>query len=102
MGRPQTDYYLIRLGRRDIGAIRVVRMEGDQCRISPLFLLPEFQGFAQQAIRAAEERYPRAAWSLEIIKEEEKLCHLYEKMGYRPTGREEAVQPGMTIVYYEK
>lgn len=52
---------------------------------------------------ALEEMYPQAeAWRLDTIKEEAKLCHLYEKLGYRRTGQEEVLQPGMTIAYYEK
>lgn len=50
-----------------------------------------------------EALYPEAAhWELDTIKQEPKLCHLYEKLGYRQTGKEEELQPGMTIVFYEK
>ncbi len=41
-------------------------------------------------------------WELDTIKQEEKLCHLYEKMGYKRTGREVELQPGMTLIDYEK
>lgn len=105
MGQAYTDYYLIRLGPISIGAVRVIRLPGCTCRISPLFILPEYQGkgLAQQALAAVERLYPRAdCWALETIKQEDKLLHLYEKMGYRPTGREEELGPGMTIVDYEK
>lgn len=101
----ETDYYFICLNSQKIGAIRVVRLPEDTCRISPMFLLPEFQGkgLAQQTLSAIEEIYPQAVrWTLDTIKEEEKLCHLYEKMGYRTTGREEIIQQNMTIVFYEK
>jgi GNAT superfamily N-acetyltransferase len=70
-----------------------------------MFILPEFQGqgFAQQAIKAAEALYPQAeGWQLDTIKEERKLCHLYEKMGYKRTGKEEVLQDNMTIVYFAK
>ncbi|MHB8063403.1 MAG: hypothetical protein ACYDG2_12340 [Ruminiclostridium sp.] len=39
-----TDYYFIQLGSENIGAIRVVRLHDGACRISPMFILPEFQG----------------------------------------------------------
>ncbi len=100
-----TDYYLIRWGGRPVGAVRILRLEGNICRIAPLFILPAFQGrgLAQQAIKQVESLYPQAAgWRLDTIGEEAALCHLYEKMGYRKTGREEPIQPGMTIVYYAK
>lgn len=105
MAQDTTDYYFIRTGGRPIGAARVQRLAEDTCRVSPIFILPAFQGkgYAQEAMLALEELYPQArAWQLDTIKEEAKLCHQYEKLGYRRTGREELLQPGMTIVYYEK
>ena len=100
-----TDYYFIRLGSENIGAIRVVRLHNGAHRISPMFILPEFQGkgYAQQAIKNAESLYPDACrWELDTIKQEPMLCYLYEKMGYIATGKEKDIQPGMTIIYYEK
>ena len=105
MEQPFTDYYWIRLDGRNIGAIRIARLNDITCRISPMFLLPAYwnKGYAQSAILMAETLYPAAAhWELDTILQEEKLCHLYEKLGYRRTGKEEELQPGMTIVFYEK
>lgn len=105
MEQPNTDYYFIRLDAANIGAIRVVRIDATVCRIAPVFVLPAYQnkGYTQQAIRMAEALYPAAVrWELDTIKQEPKLCHLYEKLGYRQTGRQEDIQPGMTIVFYEK
>lgn len=101
----ETDYYFICLGNQKIGAIRVVRLPENVCRISPMFLLPEFQGngLAQKTLQEIEALYPQAVcWTLDTIKEESKLCHLYEKMGYQATGRKESIQANMTIVFYEK
>ena len=105
MAQDATDYYLILAKGHQIGAVRVQRLPENVCRVSPIFILPAFQGkgYAQAAMEALEEMYPQAeAWRLDTIKEEAKLCHLYEKLGYRRTGQEEVLQPGMTIVYYEK
>lgn len=105
MAQPFTDYYFISLGDENIGAIRIVSLEENTFRISPMFILPEHQGkgFAQQAILEAELRYPQAEhWELDTIKQETKLCYLYEKMGYKPTGKEEKIQDDMTIIYYRK
>ena len=105
MAQDTTDYYFIHAEGRPIGTVRVQRLPGDICRVSPICILPAFQGrgFAQEAMRALEGLYPRAKeWRLDTIREEAKLCRLYEKLGYRRTGREEVLQPGMTIVYYEK
>jgi hypothetical protein len=47
--------------------------------------------------------YPQAeGWQLDTIKGETKLCHLYEKIGYKRTGKEEVLQDNITIVYYAK
>lgn len=98
-------YYLIQYSGEIVGAIRIVELPENIFRISPMFILPEFQGkhFACQVLERAEELYPQAAeWRLETIKEEPKLCYLYEKMGYERTGQEEPLQENMTITYYAK
>ena len=105
MNQDFTDYYFIKFETKHIGAIRIVRLHNNICRISPMFILPEFQGkgYAQQAIMQVEALYPQAnSWELDTIKEEAKLCHLYENMGYKRTGKEEALQDNMVIVYYSK
>lgn len=100
-----TDYYIIYGDDEMIGAIRIVKRQGNVCRLSPIFILPEFQGkgYAQQAIISVESLYPAVVvWQLDTIKEEPALCHLYEKMGYKPTGKEKSIQDHMTLVDYEK
>ena len=103
--QPFTDYYFIMLEKTKIGVVRVVRLSDTTFRISPMLILPECQnnGFAQQALSAVEKLYPNAEeWKLDTIKEEVKLCYLYEKCGYIPTGKEEILKDGMTIAYYCK
>ncbi|MDE7360128.1 MAG: GNAT family N-acetyltransferase, partial [Lachnospiraceae bacterium] len=50
-----TYYYFICIGQQKVGAVRVVEQKerGRNKRISPIFILPEFQGrgIAQAAIR---------------------------------------------------
>ena len=68
-------------------------------------MLPEYQGFgyAQKAITIAESLYPAAEkWELDTILQEEKLCYLYEKMGYEKTGQIIRIKDGMDIVFYAK
>ena len=56
-----------------------------------------------QAIRQVEALYPQAArWELDTILQEAKLRHLYEKMGYRSTGRTQRIQEGMDLLFYAK
>lgn len=100
-----TTYYFIMLNDVKIGVIRVVTIDDDTCRVSPIFIIPEFEnrGYAQAAMTEAERLYPRVSeWQIETIKQESRLCHLYEKLGYKPTGKEEQIKDGMTIVYYKK
>lgn len=102
--QPFTDYYLIMLDDLQIGMLRVCDF-GENCRLSPLCILPEFQGkgYAQQAMAIMEDLYPKARlWQLDTIAQEEKLRHLYEKMGYRRIEKTEQIKDGMELVYYEK
>lgn len=103
--QPSTDYYFIMCRDIKIGVIRVVKLSNITSRISPIFIMPEFQnkGYAQIAMLEAEKLYPYVNnWQLDTIKQESGLCYLYEKLGYKPTGKEEQIKDGMTIVYYQK
>lgn len=100
-----TDYLFIMADDVKIGVVRIVKLSEEIHRISPIFILPEFQnkGYAQMAMAEIESVYSDAReWHLDTIKQEIKLCHLYEKCGYVATGKEEDIKDGMTIVYYQK
>ena len=101
-----TYYYFICIGMQKAGAIRIVdkKESGKNKRISPIFILPEFQGqgIAQKAIRLCEEIHGKEGWELDTILQEPKNCHLYEKMGYRQTGKTEVINERLTLVFYEK
>lgn len=101
-----TYFYFICLGEQKIGAVRVVdkKETGKNKRISPIFILPEFQGkgFAQKAIRQCEELHGSGGWELGTILQEKRNCYLYEKMGYRKTGKTKEVNERLTLVFYEK
>ena len=101
-----TFYYFICVGQQKVGAVRVVdrKESGKNKRISPLFILPEFQGkgIAQKAIRLCEELHGSGNWELDTILQEQRNCYLYEKMGYRQTGKMEAINERLTLVFYEK
>ncbi len=101
-----TYFYFICADSKKVGAIRIVnkKEEGKKKRISPLFILPEFrgQGIAQKAIQLCEEIHGKEEWSLETILQEPKNCYLYEKLGYKKTGKTEIVNERLTLVFYEK
>lgn len=103
--QPFTKYYFIMNGNEKIGAVRIVEIDDNTRQISPLFILPQFQnyGYAQLAMKCIEETYKNiSCFTLDTIKQEKKLCYLYEKLGYKKTGREEQLHDNMTIVFYEK
>lgn len=101
-----TFYYFICIGQQKVGAIRIVdkKEAGKNKRISPLFILPEFQGkgIAQKAIQLCEELHGKGNWELDTILQEPRNCHLYEKMGYRQTGKTEVINERLTLICYEK
>lgn len=103
--QPWTKYYFIEAEGKDVGAIRVIdKRDGSRKRISPLWIMKEFRGkgYAQDAIRAVEDLYGKDNWCLDTILQEKGNLHLYEKMGYKRTGRIEHINERMDIVFYEK
>lgn len=103
--QPFTYFYFIAAGDESVGAIRVVdRKDGSRKRISPLFIMPgcRGRGWAQAAMHEAEQIHGTGGWQLDTILQETGNCCLYEKMGYRRTGKMEVINERMTIVYYEK
>lgn len=103
--QPFTDYYLVKKDELVIGGIRIVKLENKRYRVSPIFVLPEYQGkgIAQKVFQIIEHIYHDATiWELETIKQEQANCYLYEKIGYRQTGWTKIVNSKMTLVGYEK
>ena len=103
--QPDSYFYRIEKDGETVGAIRVVDAgDGSRKRISPLFILPQHRGkgYAQRAILEAEKRHGAYNWELATILQEAGNCYLYEKMGYRQTGRRTVINDKMTIVGYEK
>ena len=83
-----TAYYFICLDEEKIGGLRICDF-GELCKLKQIYILPEYQdnGYAQTAIRLSEELHTNARrWEVDTILQEDKLCHLYEKMGYYQTG----------------
>ena len=104
--QPYTYYYYIKVEDAIVGAVRVVdTKEPNKCkRISPIFIMKEFRGrgYAQQAMRLAEEIHGSSNWGLDTILQEKGNCHLYEKMGYKQIGETKVVNERMTLVFYHK
>lgn len=104
--QPFTYCYFIIANSMAVGAIRVVDQHkyGIAKRISPVFIMPEYRnrGFAQKAIKLAEEKHGCSDWELDTILEEKGNCYLYEKMGYCQTGKFKAINDKTTLVFYKK
>ncbi len=104
--QPETTYYFIMAGSDKIGVIRIVDFKDGikRKRISPIFIMPEYRnkGYAQQAIKEAENIHGKRHWKLDTILQEKGNCYLYEKLGYHQTGKTEQINDKMTIVFYEK
>jgi len=100
-----TDYYIIKNSNTPVGAIRIVRKNNNVYRVSPVFILPEYQGLgiAQTVFALIEELYYDAkVWELDTILQEQGNCYLYEKLGYKRTEKTDVINDRMTIIYYEK
>ncbi len=97
--------YLIIMEGEPIGAIFIIDSENKSSKyLSRLFILPKYQGkgYAQEAIREVEHIHGEHSWQLDTILQEEKLCYLYEKMGYLKNGNVKEINENMSLVYYEK
>ena len=105
INNPYGTVYKILVGDILAGAISVYWKKQTQFWISPLFILPTYQGkgIAQKVMLLIEEMFSQAtSWELATILEEERNCYLYEKMGYTKTGVRKKLNDHTTLVYYIK
>ncbi|WIY63416.1 GNAT family N-acetyltransferase [Bacillus arachidis] len=106
INNPNGGFYKIVVNNTLAGAICAFwKHTTTQFWISPMFILPNYQGkgVAQKALVLVEKMFPKAAsWELATILEEERNCHLYEKMGYIQTGVKKKLNDHTTLVYYKK
>ncbi len=103
--RENSDAYLLILDTNPIGYVRVGQRAKGEFSIADLAILPTHQGngYAQLFLKEIEKIYDMAEkWSLVTIKEEEKNCHLYEKLGYVQKNVLEEVNENMHFVLYVK
>ncbi|MCR8644484.1 GNAT family N-acetyltransferase [Paenibacillus sp. N1-5-1-14] len=105
MNQDFTDYYMIKCDEVPIGAVRIVKRASQSYRVSPIFILAEYQGkgIAQQVFNQIEEIYYDAKmWGLGTILQEKRNCYLYEKLGYKQVGEMKEINDRMTMVFYQK
>lgn len=101
--RTNTETFFIVTGNTKVGCIRIAH-DNEVCTLKQVLILPQFQGngYAQSAITLAESLYQQKVWLLDTIKQEAKLRYLYEKLGYKQTGREQKISDTMTLIFYQK
>lgn len=100
-----TFFYLIYHDGDIAGAVRIVdRKDGNRKRVSPIFILKKYRnkGLAQKVFEEIERLHGSNNWMLDTILQEDGNCYLYEKMGYKRTGKIKNINERMDIVYYEK
>ena len=105
INNPNGGFYRIIVDNKLVGAISILWKEDGQFWISPMFILPDFQGkgIAQKAMTLIEEMFPQAtSWELATILEEERNCYLYEKMGYIRTDVKKELNENTTLIFFKK
>lgn len=105
INRSNGDFYKILADGEIVGAINIFCKEDVHFWISPMFILPSYQGkgIAQETINLIEKMFPEAAsWELATILEETRNCYLYEKMGYSKTGVSKNINDKTTLIFYKK
>ncbi len=105
MKQNNSTYYFIAIDTIKIGAIRIVKSDEHTMRISPIFILPEYQGqgYAQEAMAMVEKKEVGIEkFSVDTIKQEPKLCYFYKKIGYKQLENEYPITPQMTLITFEK
>lgn len=99
-------FYKILLDEVLVGGICIYWIEEHDYWISPMFILPEYQGkgIAQKSIKLLKSYYHSGAkvWKLATLLEEKGNCHLFEKLGYIRTGFSKSINQHATLIYYEK
>ncbi|WP_164508014.1 GNAT family N-acetyltransferase [Lapidilactobacillus wuchangensis] len=105
--QPDRHYYFYVIDQRRVGLICVHDdpQDAQTKRISPLLILPKFQGrgYALKMIQAVQEQDSAVTcWQVDTIAQESKLMHFYQRAGFQQTGQRIELQPGMTITYFEK
>lgn len=102
--KPSFQMYWIVDNSTKVGQIWVAT-KNNTAKLARLFVLAKYQnkGYATTAIIDTEKLYSQYYhWQLDTIKEEKKNVHLYQKLGYKPCGKEKIINDKMTIIEFEK
>ena len=93
--RTGTKGYLFYKDGVPVGTVRIyINPESKSGRVSALGVLPQYQGqgIAREALLEIERIHSDVKiWNLDTILQEAGNCHLYEKIGYKRTGKREEI-----------
>ncbi|TWT13242.1 GNAT family N-acetyltransferase [Planomicrobium sp. CPCC 101079] len=98
-------FFIILADGKLAGGICIKQKAEERFRISPIFVLPEYQGsgIAQETLRQVEMCFPNAEiWQLSTLLEEKGNCYLYEKVGYIQIGLPKILNERATLIHYQK
>lgn len=87
-----------------VGELELV-LNDDMIHISNFFVLGKYQnkGIGQSAMNIIHKKYSACPyWHLYTIKQEKANCHIYEKLGYIPSGVQHRINKRMTLIEYER
>ncbi len=100
------NFYKIMYDNLWVGAINIRRLNIlGQYKLHIVYILPGYQGrgIGQEVIRLAEGLFEDAtSWCLETLEDMPSNRHVYEKLGYKFTGKTEKINDKLTLVYYKK
>jgi len=100
------DYYKIMYHDKLVGGIFVhPKYDSSTFNLHVIYVLPEVQGkgIAQEVIMQIEKLYSDVKkWVLDTPVTEYQNCYLYEKLGYKRTGRMEKINDKLTLIYFQK
>ena len=89
-----------------VGSINIRKLGGiGNYKLHIINILPEYQGksIGQMAIKMVEDIFSDAkSWVLETLEDMPNNRHVYEKAGYKFTGKKEKINDKLTLVFYEK
>lgn len=89
-----------------VGSINIRKLDDlGNYKLHIINVLPQYQGkrIGQAAIELAEAMFCDAkTWSLETLEDMPSNRHVYEKMGYKFTGKTENINDKLTLVFYKK
>ena len=88
-----------------IGGILLKPMGPNHCHVDRIFLVPEVhgRGIGTQAFAWLEKTYPQySLWTLRTPTFHTRNQRFYEMLGYRKTGGEIEIFPGLVLVEFEK